>query len=70
MTIFSARKELNVTETNRILNASEAMTRLSCRATKFWSIVATGVLDARKLGGATVFPVDAIDRFIANLPPR
>jgi hypothetical protein len=46
----------------------EAQEALGIKNTKFWQLVKQGLLETRKLGGATVVPADSLRRFVESLP--
>lgn len=46
----------------------EAQEALGIRNTKFWALVKAGLLETRKLGGATVVPAESLKRFVESLP--
>lgn len=47
---------------------AEVQAVLSIKNTKFWQLVKEGLLETRKLGGATVVPAESLQAFVANLP--
>lgn len=46
----------------------EAQEALGIKNTKFWELVKAGLLETRKLGGATVVPAESLKRFVESLP--
>ena len=46
----------------------EAQEALGIRNTKFWQLVKDGLLETRKMGGATVVPAESLRRFVESLP--
>ena len=52
----------------RLLRISDAIERLSCGKTTFYSYVNEGHIELVKLGTSSRVPEDALERFIANLP--
>ncbi len=47
---------------------AEAQAALGIRHTKFWALVKAGLLETRKIGGATVVPAKSLQTFLENLP--
>ncbi len=51
-----------------VYRPAEVQAALGIKNTKFWGLVKTGQLEARKIGGATVVTAESLHRFVANLP--
>lgn len=51
-----------------VYRPAEAQAALGIKNTKFWQLVKDGLLETRKIGGATVVPAESLHNFIASLP--
>lgn len=51
-----------------VYRPAEVQSALGIKNTKFWDLVKKGLLETRKLGGATVVPAESLQRFVASLP--
>lgn len=51
-----------------VYRPAEAQAALGIKNTKFWALVKAGLLETRKLGGATVVPAESLRRFVESLP--
>ena len=50
------------------LTVSDACTALSVGKTTLYSLIAAGLIDARRLGGRTIIPATSLRGFLAGLP--
>ena len=51
-----------------VYRPAEAQVALGIKNTKFWQLVKDGLLETRKMGGATVVPAESLRRFVESLP--
>ena len=51
-----------------VYRPAEVQAALGIKNTKFWQLVKEGLLETRKLGGATVVPAESLRRFVESLP--
>ncbi|HVE20463.1 MAG TPA: helix-turn-helix domain-containing protein [Acidocella sp.] len=54
--------------TKKAYRPRDAEKIIGCGHTKLYQLIAEGVLDARKMGRATVITADSIDRYLDSLP--
>jgi hypothetical protein len=53
----------------RLYRSREAMAMLGCGHSKFYDLINSGTLDARRFGARTFITSESIEKFIASLPP-
>lgn len=51
-----------------LYRAKDIQQLLSIKHCLFWTLVKQGAFDARKIGRATVFTRESVERFVAGLP--
>lgn len=51
------------------LSVKDACKAIGCGRTTLYSLIASGKIEARALGGRTVIPADSLQGFVAALPP-
>jgi excisionase family DNA binding protein len=51
-----------------LLSIDEARQKINCSRTKFYELLGSHAIEARKLGRRTVVPDESLRRFVASLP--
>ena len=50
-------------------SVKDACRAVGCGRTTLYSLISSGKIEARALGGRTIIPAESLQRFMASLPP-
>lgn len=65
-----ANTEIKVPSASRLHSVEDARQQLNCGRTKFYELLKSGELEARKIGRRTLITDEALGRFITSLPVK